>query len=82
MNILDWSKGNNIGIALGETVYLWSYPEGNLRTLNTYEKYNSPTSLSFDQFSETLAIGTMNGNIEIWDTNKGQRIISTKQHES
>ncbi len=71
MNILDWSCENKIGIALGETVYLWSYPSGELKNLRSYESNNNPTSLTFDIFSEKMAVGTLAGNVDIWDTAKG-----------
>ena len=80
MNVLDWSTNDNLGVSLGNSVYLWSFKTGQVEKLNVYKNYNIPTSLTFDLFSETMAIGTMNGQTEIRDIEKNCVIRTLSGH--
>lgn len=80
MNVLDWSTNDNLGVALGNSVYLWSFKTGHVEKLNVYKNFNIPTSLTFDLFSETMAIGTMNGHTEIRDIEKKSVIRTLSGH--
>lgn len=80
MNILDWSKNDNLGVSLGNSVYLWSFKTGNVEKLSVYKNYNIPTSLTFDMFSETMAVGTMSGSIEIKDLEKKSTVRTLGGH--
>jgi cell division cycle 20-like protein 1 (cofactor of APC complex) len=67
MNVLDWSRNDNLGVSLGNSVYLWSYKTGGVEKLHTYKNHNIPTALTFDLFSEIMAVGTLGGFTEIRD---------------
>ena len=80
MNVLDWSTNDNLGVSLGNSVYLWSFKTGQVEKLNVYKNFNIPTSLTFDLFSETMAIGTMSGHTEIRDVEKNTIIKTLNGH--
>ncbi len=65
---------------MGNTVYLWSFKTGDVRKLNVYKNHNIPTSLTFDLFSETMAVGTMGGQTEIRDIEKNALIKTVTGH--
>lgn len=72
LNTVDWSLGDNLAVGLGNTSYIWNFKNTQVKKLHTYTHYNIPTHLSWDQTSEKLLVGTLNGRVEIWDSEKGK----------
>lgn len=69
LNLLDWSSRNDIAVGLGNTVGLWSTNQTQESILCSYEnelnKYVS--SVIFCDSGEQIAVGTSNGQVEIYD---------------
>ena len=83
LNLLDWSSNNDIAVALGNSVHLWCMNQTSESILFTYdspEKYVS--SLIFSNDSSTLAVGTSEGTIELYDLNKNMQTCSFGSHTS
>ena len=71
--MLDWSRNNQLAIALGPTVYLWN-AETNTTTelldLGDEDDGSCVCSLSFAEKGKYLAVGTHSGDIQV-----GKRIV-------
>ena len=68
LNVLDWSRNNQLAIALGPTVYLWNSTNGNtteLLDLGDEDNGSYVSSLSFAEKGKYLAVGIHNGDIQV-----------------
>ncbi|OXB80159.1 UNVERIFIED_CONTAM: hypothetical protein H355_011617 [Colinus virginianus] len=83
LNILDWNLENLIAVALGSAAYIW-----NGRTLqgiecidlNSSSKYIS--SLAWIKEGTCLAIGTSDGEVQLWDIERKRRLRNMFGHLS
>ncbi|XP_064357046.1 uncharacterized protein LOC135324485 [Dromaius novaehollandiae] len=83
LNILDWNRENLIAIALGPAAHIW-----NGRTLqgieridlNSSSKYIS--SLAWIKEGTCLAIGTSDGEVQLWDIETKKRLRNMFGHLS
>ncbi|XP_062456490.1 cell division cycle protein 20 homolog B [Rhea pennata] len=83
LNILDWNHKNLIAIALGPAAHIW-----NGRTLqgiesidlNSSSKYIS--SLAWIKEGTCLAIGTSDGEVQLWDIETKKRLRNMFGHLS
>ncbi|XP_067171890.1 cell division cycle protein 20 homolog B [Apteryx mantelli] len=83
LNILDWNHENLIAIALGPAAHIW-----NGRTLqgiesidlNSTSKYIS--SLAWIKEGTCLAIGTSDGEVQLWDVETKKRLRNMFGHLS
>jgi cell division cycle 20-like protein 1, cofactor of APC complex len=80
LNLVDWSSTNVLGVGLGSCVYLWSAKTAQVTKLCDLETTDSITSLSWVQKGSTLAVGTFNGQIQIWDAVKTKMLRSYSAH--
>ncbi|QRW12682.1 APC/C activator protein CDC20 (cell division control protein 20) [Ceratobasidium sp. AG-Ba] len=78
LNLVDWSSTNYLGVGLGSCVYLWSAESSKVVKLCDLTNVNPVTSVSWVQKGSTVAIGTQNGEILIYDatTLKKQRTLT------
>eukprot|EP01061_Rhynchopus_euleeides_P022130 TRINITY_DN36051_c0_g1_i1.p1 TRINITY_DN36051_c0_g1~~TRINITY_DN36051_c0_g1_i1.p1 ORF type:complete len:522 (+),score=127.62 TRINITY_DN36051_c0_g1_i1:51-1568(+) len=81
LNLLDWSQSNVLSVALKQTVYLWNAESGDITQLtHTGGERNIVTGLSFAKDTPTLAIGTNNADVELWDVASGAKMSTLKGH--
>lgn len=81
LNLVDWSSTNVLGVGLGSCVYLWSAKTAQVTKLCDLGGTDSITSLSWVQKGSTLAVGTYNGAIQIWDAVKETKLRSYDAHQ-
>lgn len=81
LNLVDWSSTNVLGVGLGSCVYLWSAKTAQVTKLCDLGTSDSITSLSWVQKGSTLAVGTYNGAIQIWDAVKETKLRSYDAHQ-
>lgn len=81
LNLLDWSSDNIVTVALGSAVYLWNAGTGDIEILFEIESGESACSLSWIQDGHILAVGTVQGNVELWDCSKMKRLRIMAGHE-
>ncbi|KAJ3032902.1 ubiquitin-protein transferase activating protein, partial [Rhizophlyctis rosea] len=69
LNLLDWSVGNLMAVALDDTVWVW-----NAETGTAEELYKTPTdtfsyisSVQFTPDGNFLAVGLSEGDIQLWN---------------
>ncbi|GAW79965.1 cell division cycle protein 20 homolog [Plasmodium gonderi] len=97
LNLLDWSKKNIISIALNDKLCIWNENiskgdelftlkkkktkkmEKKKKRIN--DKKKSITSLKWDFFGNSIAVGLSNGIVEIWDVEKNIKIRKYKNHK-
>uniref|UniRef100_G1MXM1 Cell division cycle 20B n=1 Tax=Meleagris gallopavo TaxID=9103 RepID=G1MXM1_MELGA len=83
LNILDWNLQNLIAVALGSAAYIW-----NGKTLqgiesidlNSSSKYIS--SLAWIKEGTCLAVGTSDGEVQLWDIERKRRLRNMFGHLS
>ena len=80
VNLIDWSQNQNVAVGLGHTAYLWNFFNNNVERIFEFEAPNLITSLSWDLKSETLAIGALNGRVEVLDVEKKKVIKAFDDH--
>eukprot|EP01089_Gocevia_fonbrunei_P016669 TRINITY_DN5231_c0_g1_i1.p1 TRINITY_DN5231_c0_g1~~TRINITY_DN5231_c0_g1_i1.p1 ORF type:complete len:489 (+),score=72.81 TRINITY_DN5231_c0_g1_i1:97-1467(+) len=82
LNLLDWGVGNQLAVALGNTVYLWNGSDGSINELVRTETYdNIITSVSFLPGSTSyLAVGTTNAEVQLWDIERSRQVRCLKGH--
>lgn len=81
LNILDWSVKNQIAIALSSCVYLLDIDSGEITSFCDFESV-LVTSLQWDPSGKTLAIGTSNAQVQIWDVTAVKLLKTLQTHES
>lgn len=82
LNILDWSSKNVLAVGLGSSVYLWNGQDSSVKELLTLSS-RSPlseipsshiSSLSWIKDGRTLAVGSSDGQIQLWDVERGRKL--------
>lgn len=80
VNVIDWSQKHNVAVGLGNTAYLWNFYSSGVEKIYEFEPHNLLTSLCWDIRSETLALGALNGRIEIMDVERKKYIRHFDDH--
>ena len=78
-NLLDWGRNNMIVVGLASNWYLWNANNGKVSKLKEL-KNDYFTSLSFNTNGTTLAFGSNQGKVQIWDINKAVWIRGDFKH--
>ena len=83
VNLLDWSVGNIMSIALGTAVYMWNASTGNIDLLcENEDEDNNITSVSFMGDGSHVAIGNSNNIIELWDVERKTKVRTMNGHQA
>ncbi|CAM0140020.1 WD repeat-containing protein slp1 [Umbelopsis sp. WA50703] len=82
LNLLDWSSLNVIAIALDKSIYLWNADIGEIKALNYQSETNSVASVSWSSDGSYLAVGTSDGDTQVWDVETNTKLRSMTGHES
>jgi cell division cycle protein 20 (cofactor of APC complex) len=83
LNLLDWSVGNVLAVALGQAVYLWNSATGSIQELmQTPGEDDFVCSVSWikDGGAEYLAVGTNLAEVQLWDCSKLKQVRSMRGH--
>lgn len=80
LNLLDWSSGNQIAIALGPTVYLWNASTGSIEELCSCPENDYITSVQWAADSTHLAVGTSSAKVQVWDANRCKQVKELPGH--
>ena len=66
LNVLDWSRGNELAIALGNTVHVYNVSTGSTTELWKSENQSvCPTALQWSTNVKHIAIGTSDAEIQV-----------------
>ncbi|KAF9162782.1 ubiquitin-protein transferase activating protein [Actinomortierella ambigua] len=83
LHLLDWSSNNQIAIGLGKSVYIWDADTGDVNVLCTFTGADDwVASLSWAPDGAYLAIGTFDGDTQIWDVETKGKVRSMTGHQA
>ncbi|KAJ2061493.1 WD repeat-containing protein slp1 [Coemansia sp. S146] len=82
LNLLDWSLGNMLAIGLDQNVYLWNASSGDVNSLCQLEGDSYISSVKWTTDGAYLAIGTSDGDVQIWDAESQMRIRTMAGHQA
>ena len=80
LNIVDWSRENNLAVGLGNAVYMWNFHSNEVTKITHLDHYNLVTSVTWDKADGKLAVGTLHGKVQYWDAEKGKKIGEGNDH--
>ena len=61
LNLVDWSKQNQIAVALGSSVYTWDASSSRVTKLSDLGETDSISSVNFSKAGNELAVGLNSG---------------------
>jgi WD40 repeat protein len=70
LNVIDWSQRNMLGVGLGNAVYTWDFLSNNVDKLLELEDDNLVTAVTWGGQGHLMAVGTLKGEVSLWDINK------------
>uniref|UniRef100_A0A7N9IEQ2 Cell division cycle 20B n=1 Tax=Macaca fascicularis TaxID=9541 RepID=A0A7N9IEQ2_MACFA len=83
LNILDWSFQNLVALALGSAVYIWNGENCNgIETIDLSLTCNYISSVSWIKEGTCLAVGTSEGEVQLWDVVTKKRLRNMLGHLS
>ncbi|XP_004678521.1 PREDICTED: cell division cycle protein 20 homolog B [Condylura cristata] len=83
LNILDWNFENLIAIALGSSVYIWHGENHSvIENIDLNLTCNYVSSVSWIKEGNCLAVGTSDGEVQLWDVLTKKRLRNMLGHLS
>ena len=84
LNLLDWSVGNVLAVALGAEVYLWDAASGCIDLLCELGSADAVTSVQWMADGSHLAVGTSSAanDVQLWNVAAKKQMRSMKGHEA
>eukprot|EP01107_Rhizomastix_libera_P007741 TRINITY_DN22755_c0_g1_i1.p1 TRINITY_DN22755_c0_g1~~TRINITY_DN22755_c0_g1_i1.p1 ORF type:complete len:469 (+),score=94.54 TRINITY_DN22755_c0_g1_i1:24-1409(+) len=83
LNLLSWGARNELAVALGQDVYLWSAESGSIsKLLETASEDNIVTSVKWMADGTHLAVGLNDGEVMLWDVERQKQVRSMKGHSA
>ena len=83
LNLLDWSPSNVLGVALGDSIYMWNAADGSIQQLCQMQSEGAHvTSLSWIPQGNYMAVGTSDHKVQIWDVEKLKQVRSMDGHRA
>ncbi|RHY32800.1 hypothetical protein DYB32_002222 [Aphanomyces invadans] len=80
LNLLSWGSNNILAVALGPSMYLWNATTGEIDELMSLDGDEYISSVSWIQDGNTLAIGTSNATIQLWDAHTARLLRTLRGH--
>ncbi|KAG5368588.1 WD repeat-containing protein [Yarrowia sp. C11] len=74
LNLLDWSCGNQVAVALEKAVYVWNAETGSVGELLESRDYIASVKWSCD--GAYLSVGLGSGEVQIWDVEEQTKLRS------
>ncbi|XP_035921596.1 cell division cycle protein 20 homolog B [Halichoerus grypus] len=83
LNILDWNFQNLVAIALGSSVFVWNGENYNvIENIDLNLNCNYVSSVSWVRDGTCLAVGTSEGEVQLWDVVTKKRLRNMVGHLS
>ncbi|KAG0381178.1 ubiquitin-protein transferase activating protein [Mortierella sp. AD032] len=81
LNLLSWSCTNQLAIGLDKSAFVWNADSGQVESLVTVKgNMDSITSVSWANDGSTLAVGTFEGDVQVWDVETKTKIRTMSGH--
>ncbi|XP_018423681.1 PREDICTED: cell division cycle protein 20 homolog B [Nanorana parkeri] len=83
LNLLDWSSKNLVAIGLKSVTYIWNGEKNNVtQSIHLDSPSTYVSSVSWIAAGTCLAIGTSNGEVQLWDIETQKRLRNMLGHMS
>lgn len=82
LQLIDWSSTNILAVALTQDVYLWNALSGGIEHLLHLPDSCYVSSVSWISTGQALAVGTSEGEVQLWDASKTKKIRTMAGHSS
>ncbi|KFO32120.1 Cell division cycle protein 20 like protein B [Fukomys damarensis] len=82
LNILDWSFQNLVAVALGSVAYIWNGENHTVESIDLSPTCNYVSSVSWIKKGTCLAVGTSEGEVQLWDVVTKKRLRNMQGHLS
>lgn len=82
LNLLDWSSKNHLAVGLENSVYIWNADNGTVSEFCQTGENDYISSVEWAADGSFLAVGTSQGDVQIWDVDSFTKIRSMKGHTS
>ncbi|XP_010632697.1 cell division cycle protein 20 homolog [Fukomys damarensis] len=83
LNLVDWSSGNVLAVALDNSVYLWSASSGDiLQLLQMEQPGDYVSSVAWIKEGNYLAVGTSSAEVQLWDVQQQKRLRNMTSHSA
>ncbi|KAK2768337.1 ubiquitin-protein transferase activating protein [Arachnomyces sp. PD_36] len=82
LNLLDWSSGNQVAIALERNVYVWSAESGSVDCLLETSPDTYVSSVKWSGDGAYVGVGLGSGEVQIWDVEEGTKLRSMYGHDT
>lgn len=80
LNLVDWGQQDILAVGLGDSVYLWDGATQSVDRLCNLSNKDKVTSINWIGSGTHLAIGTLQGLVEIWDATKMKCVRTMTGH--
>jgi len=80
LNLVDWSCQNLLAVGLEQSVYLWNASTSTVNRLCDMPGDAQVTSVSWMADGTHMAIGSSDGNVDIWDVPKQKKLRTYAGH--
>ncbi|KAG9406572.1 ubiquitin-protein transferase activating protein [Aphanomyces cochlioides] len=80
LNLLSWGNNNVLAVALGPSLYLWNAASGEIDELMALDGDDYISSVSWIQEGNTLAIGTSQSTVQLWDAHAARHLRTLRGH--
>ncbi|KAJ2547885.1 WD repeat-containing protein slp1 [Coemansia sp. RSA 1933] len=82
LNLIDWSVSNSLAIGLEQAVYMWNASTGDVSKLCELEGGPYIASVKWTADGTYIAIGTSDGDVQIWDAESQSKIRTMSGHQA
>lgn len=82
LNLLDWSCGNQVAIALEQSVYIWNASTGSVASLMESANNSYVSGIKWSGDGAYLSIGFSDGDVQIWDVEEQTKLRSMGGHSA
>lgn len=80
LNLVDWGQQDVLAVGLGDSVYLWDGSTQSVDRLCNLSNKDKVTSINWIGSGTHLAVGTLKGLVEIWDSTKMKCVRTMSGH--
>ncbi|XP_073536435.1 cell division cycle protein 20 homolog B isoform X2 [Phyllobates terribilis] len=83
LNLLDWNSENLVALGLQSAAYIWNSENNKLaQTIPLHSPSTYVSSVSWISTGSCLAVGTSNGEVQLWDIETQKRLRNMLGHMS
>ena len=80
LNLISWSATNVVGIALGNSAYIWKAESGEVALVGEGPEGSYIASLDFSNDGQFLGVGYPSGAVELWDVETQTKLRTMGGH--